>query len=111
MDAGPLTRLGLRTYELHLWKLREGRIIVEVNASASSAVGGVLLALAAPFAAELTVMQPSQKVRVMVEAVRGTNHVVIVVAVIARGCPLLRPLADDVELLTAQLHNFSQRLL
>jgi uncharacterized protein len=37
MDAEPLTKLNLRTYELHLWELREGRIIVEVNASASSA--------------------------------------------------------------------------
>jgi uncharacterized protein len=34
MDAEPLTNLNLRTYELHLW---ERRIIVEVNASASSA--------------------------------------------------------------------------
>jgi uncharacterized protein len=36
MDSEPLTKLNLRTYELHLWELREGRIIVEVNASASS---------------------------------------------------------------------------
>jgi uncharacterized protein len=36
MDGEPLTKLNLRTYELHLWELREGRIIVEVNASASS---------------------------------------------------------------------------
>jgi hypothetical protein len=37
MDEEPLTKRNLRTYELHLWELREGRITVEVNASASSA--------------------------------------------------------------------------
>jgi uncharacterized protein len=37
MDEEPLTKLNLRTYELHLWELREGRITVELNASTSSA--------------------------------------------------------------------------
>jgi uncharacterized protein len=36
MDEEPLTKLNLRTYELHLWELREGRISIQLNASASS---------------------------------------------------------------------------
>jgi uncharacterized protein len=37
IDEEPLTKLNLRTYELRLWELREGRITIEFNASASSA--------------------------------------------------------------------------
>jgi hypothetical protein len=67
----------------------------------------VLLALAAPSAAELIVMQLSQEVRVMVEAIRGPKHGVVVVAMISCGRLFLRPLADDAQLLTAQLRDFS----
>jgi uncharacterized protein len=33
IDEEPLTKRNMRTYELRLWELREGRITVEVNAS------------------------------------------------------------------------------
>jgi len=56
-------------------------------------------------------MQPSKKVRVMVEAIRGSKHGVVVVAMISRGSLFRCPLADDVQLLTAQLHDFSECLL
>ena len=36
MDQEPLTKLGLRTYELYPWDLREGRITIQLNASTSS---------------------------------------------------------------------------
>jgi uncharacterized protein YciI len=36
MDAEPLTAGGFRQYELRPWELREGRITVTLNASASS---------------------------------------------------------------------------
>jgi len=53
-------------------------------------------------------MRPWQEVRLMVEAACGSKQVVIVAAVIARGCCYVPcPLADDEELLTAQLHDFS----
>lgn len=33
MDDEPLIRLGLRSYDLHLWEVREGRITIEVDTS------------------------------------------------------------------------------
>jgi uncharacterized protein YciI len=36
MDQEPLTKLGLRTYELYPWDLREGRITIQLNASTST---------------------------------------------------------------------------
>jgi hypothetical protein len=72
-----------------------------------SAAIGILLALAAPAAAELIVMQLSQEVRVMVETIRGPKHGVVVVAMISCGRLFLRPLADDAQFLTAQLCDFS----
>jgi uncharacterized protein len=36
MRAEPLTRLGMRTYEVHKWELREGRISVSLMCSRSS---------------------------------------------------------------------------
>jgi hypothetical protein len=33
MDDEPLIRLGLRSYELHLWEAREGRVSVELDIS------------------------------------------------------------------------------
>jgi uncharacterized protein len=36
MDQEPLTKLGLRTYELHPWDLREGRMTIQLNASTST---------------------------------------------------------------------------
>lgn len=38
MSEEPLTKLNLRTYEVHLWELREGRITIELNASTGAAV-------------------------------------------------------------------------
>ena len=37
IDEEPLTKRNLRTYELRLWELREGRITIELNASNGSA--------------------------------------------------------------------------
>lgn len=36
MSQEPLTKLGLRTYEMHLWELREGVIGVNLHASTST---------------------------------------------------------------------------
>jgi uncharacterized protein YciI len=36
IKAEPLTNRGLRTYELRLWELREGRMNITLNASTSS---------------------------------------------------------------------------
>jgi hypothetical protein len=36
MDREPLTKLGLRTYELYPWDLREGRMTIQLNASTST---------------------------------------------------------------------------
>jgi uncharacterized protein len=38
MDAEPLTSLGMRTYEIHKWELREGRIPVDLLCSQSKFV-------------------------------------------------------------------------
>jgi hypothetical protein len=66
-----------------------------------SAAAGVLLALVPPSVPELIVMQPSQQVRVMIQPVRGPRHLVIVLAMVARGCFLLGPLAHDAQLFPA----------
>ena len=36
IEDEPLTRRGLRTYEIHTWELREGKITVDLNASKST---------------------------------------------------------------------------
>ena len=36
IKAEPLTKLGLRRYELRLWELREGRMNITLNASTST---------------------------------------------------------------------------
>jgi hypothetical protein len=36
MDREPLTRLGIRTYGLYPWDLREGRMTIQLDASTSS---------------------------------------------------------------------------
>jgi hypothetical protein len=36
MDDEPLTRRGLRTYELRRWELREGRMVIELDTATSS---------------------------------------------------------------------------
>jgi uncharacterized protein len=38
MDAEPLTRLGMRTYEVRRWELREGRITIDLLCSKSKFV-------------------------------------------------------------------------
>jgi glucose-6-phosphate 1-dehydrogenase len=62
---------------------------------------GVLPALVPPPLAELVVMQPPQQVRVMIQPIRGLRHLVIVLAVVARGRLLLCPLAHDAQLFPA----------
>ena len=36
MDQQPLTKLGLRTFDLYPWDLREGRMTIQLNASTST---------------------------------------------------------------------------
>jgi hypothetical protein len=36
IEDEPLTKLGLRTYEIHTWELREGKITVDLDASKST---------------------------------------------------------------------------
>jgi uncharacterized protein YciI len=36
IEDEPLTKLNLRTYEIHPWELREGKITVDLNASTST---------------------------------------------------------------------------
>jgi uncharacterized protein YciI len=36
MEKDPLIKQGLRTFELHVWELREGRMTIQLNASSTS---------------------------------------------------------------------------
>ena len=48
--------------------------------------------------------------RVVIQLVGGTQHLIKVTAVVARRSLFLRPLSDDVQLLPAQLDDFGQYL-
>lgn len=61
-------------------------------------------------AGEFAVMKPAQRMRVVIQPVGGTQHLVKVMAVIARRGFLLRPLADDAQLFPAQLGDLGRRL-
>jgi len=64
-----------------------------------------------PVLAEFAVMKSAQQVRVVIQPVGGSQHLVKVTAVIARCGFLFRPLADDAQLFPAQLDDFAQYLL
>jgi hypothetical protein len=55
-------------------------------------------------------MKPAQQMRVVIQLVGGTQHLLIVTAMIARRSFFLRALTDDVQLLPAQLDDFGQYL-
>jgi hypothetical protein len=63
-----------------------------------------------PVLAEFAVMKPAQQVRVVIQPVGGSLHLVKVMAVLAGRGFLFRPLADDVQLFPAQLHDLGQYL-
>jgi hypothetical protein len=65
----------------------------------------------APVFAEFVVMQTAQQVRIVVQPIGGIAHLIKIVAVIARGCPLLGPFADDAQLLTAEFGHLRQHFL
>jgi len=65
----------------------------------------------APVLTELVVMQSAQLMRIVIEPVSGTAHLIKVVTVIAGRCALLGPLADDVQLLAAELGHPRQHFL
>jgi hypothetical protein len=77
----------------------------------SGAASCILRALVTPVLAKLAIMKPTQQVRVVIKPVGGTQHLVIVMAVIARRGFLFRPLADDAQLFPAQLDDLGQYLL
>jgi hypothetical protein len=56
-------------------------------------------------------MQATQQVRIVVELVSGAAHLIEVMAVITGGCPLLRPFADDAQLLVAEFGHPGQHFL
>src|SRR6516225_7337713 len=56
-------------------------------------------------------MQTAQKVRIVVEPVSGTAHLVKVMAAIAGGRLFLCPFADDVQLLAAEFGHPGQHFL
>jgi hypothetical protein len=60
--------------------------------------------------AEFAVMKPAQPMRVVIQLVGGTQHLIKVTAVIARRGFFLRPLADNAQLFPAQLDDFGQYL-
>ena len=67
-------------------------------------------ALATPALAEFAVMKPSQQMRVMIQLVGRTQHLLKVTAVIARRGFFLGPLTDNAQLFPAQLDDFGQYL-
>ncbi len=67
-------------------------------------------ALATPVLAEFAVMKPAQQMRVVIQLVGGTQHLLIVTAMIARRSFFLRALTDNVQLFPAQLDDFGQYL-
>ena len=64
-------------------------------------------ALATPALGEFAVMKPAQQMRVVIQLVGGTQHLLIVTAMIARRSFFLRTLTDNVQLLPAQLDDFA----
>jgi len=100
-DAGHSGRQGKSTLTVVLRLLAGCR---------SGAAGCVLCALVTPVLAEFAVMKSAQQMRVMIQPVGGSQHLVKVVAVIARCGFLFRPLADDAQLLPAQLGDLVQYL-
>ena len=61
-----------------------------------------------PVLAEFTVMKPAQQMRVVIQLVGGTQHLIKVMPVIARRGFLLRPLADNAQLFLAELDDLGQ---
>jgi hypothetical protein len=59
--------------------------------------------------AEFAVMKPAQQMRVVIQPVGGSQHLVKVMAVIAPWF-LFRPLADDAQLFPTQLGDLGQYL-
>ena len=53
-------------------------------------------------------MKPAQPMRVVIQLVGGTQHLIEVTAVIARRSFFLCPLADNAQLFPAQLDDFGQ---
>jgi hypothetical protein len=74
----------------------------------SGTVGRVAPALVPPVLAELVVVQPAQQVRVMIQPVGGSLHLVEVLPVIAGRRFLLASLTHDMQLFLAQLHDLGQ---
>jgi hypothetical protein len=61
-------------------------------------------------AAKLVVVQPARQVRVVIEPVGGSFHLVKVMAMLARRCFLLGSLAHDVQFFPVQFRDLGQRL-
>jgi hypothetical protein len=55
-------------------------------------------------------MKPAQQVRVVIQLVGGPQHLLKVMAAIARRCFFLGPLTDDAQFFPAQFGNFGQNL-
>ncbi len=67
----------------------------------SGAARCILRALVPPVLAEFAIMKSAQQMRVVIQPVGGTQHLVKVMAVIARRGLLFRSLADDAQLFPA----------
>ncbi len=67
----------------------------------SGAASCILRALVTPVLAEFAIMKPAQQMRVVIQPVGGTQHLIKVTAMIARRGFLFRPLADDTQLFPA----------
>jgi len=74
----------------------------------SGTAGRVVPALVPPVLAKLVVVEPAQLVRVMIQPVGGSLHLVEVLPVIAGRRLLLASLAHDMQLFLAQLHDLGQ---